>query len=317
MGQLGIWSYNVATQESFWSPGIHRMLGTDPATDKPSLETILLNTHPDDSKKLVDAYELSKQGVVPEQKFRVIHPNGSLRWLSSRAEILYAKDGSPLQIVGLVVDITDQQTLLELFRRKERRLTALAEGFHFSTWSADKNGALIGVQQWRSLGIRSSSQLMGWDWLQFIPENEREQVKADWQRAVAEGKCFMSRLKLVFSPAEEAVRVLLYAAPIHAADGKVMEWAGLIAKLGNMSESAPSLHQIKAPHFRGARALLNWSIDDLSMRSGVSVSSVRRLEGGDAASIRKPTLEAIKAALEKGGVVFRGRKSKISISLRA
>lgn len=317
MGQLGIWSYNVATQESFWSPGIHRMLGTDSAIDPPSLDTILRNTHPDDSKQLADAYELTRQGVVPEQKFRVIHPNGSLRWLTRRAEVLYAKDGSPLQIVGLIVDITDQQTLLELFRRKERRMAALAEGFHFSTWSADRNGALVSVQQWKSLGVSSSARLLGWEWLQFIPENEREQAKAGWQRAVADGKCFMSRLKLMLGPAQEMIRVLLYAAPVRAEDGRILEWAGLIAKLGAASDPTPYLHQISAAHFRGARALLDWSIEDLSAKSGVSVSSIRRLESGESASIRKPTLAAIKAALEEGGVFFFGRKTGISISLRS
>jgi DNA-binding Xre family transcriptional regulator len=318
MGQLGVWSHNVSTQKSFWSPGIHRMLGTDSATDAPSLDTFLRNTHPDDSKKLADAYELSTQGVVSEQKFRVIHPNGSLRWLTSRAEVLYAKDGSPLQIVSLVVDITDQQTLLELFRRNEKRLDALAEGFQFSTWSADKSGALISVQQWKSLGVSSSSKLLGWNWLQFIPESERAQAKADWQRAVSDGKCFMSRLKLAFDPVGEASRVLLYASPVYAEDGRILEWAGLIAKLSHASDPRPALHhQIKAAHFRGARALLDWSIEALSAKSGVSISSIRRLEGGDTASIRKPTLDAIQAALEEGGVVFLGSKTKISISLRS
>src|ERR1700731_2941744 len=104
MGQLGVWSHNIKTCESFWSPGIHRMIGTNPATDRPSFETLLRNVHPDDSTGIGDIWELIRQGVVREQSFRVIHPNGSLRWLTRRCEILYGKDGTPLQIVGLLID---------------------------------------------------------------------------------------------------------------------------------------------------------------------------------------------------------------------
>ena len=93
MGQLGLWSHNAVTRETVWSPGFHKLLGTDPSVDEPSFETFLRNVHPDDREKLLSLYELSKQGVLPEYKFRVIHPNGHMRWLSSRSEVLYAKDG--------------------------------------------------------------------------------------------------------------------------------------------------------------------------------------------------------------------------------
>ncbi len=205
MGQLGLWSYNVVTGETLWSPGVHRLLGTNPAGDKPSLATILLNVHPDDRGKLLDAFELSKQGALPEQKFRVIHPNGYLRWLTSRAEILHSRDGSPYQIVGLIIDITDRQTALELLRRTQKRLDILAKGFHFSVWSADNNGALTEMQQWQSLGISSPSEVMGWKWLRFVPEREREKTEKVWKNAVAARKLHITRFKLVIPPSHESM----------------------------------------------------------------------------------------------------------------
>ncbi len=293
MGKLGVWSHNVNTCKSFWSPGIHRMLGTDPAIDKPSLETFLRNVHPDDSKKLSDLYELSRQGVVLEQKFRVIHPNGHMRWLTSRSEILYSKDGFPLQIVGLVIDTTEQQSLLELFGRKEKRLDALAEGYHFSLWSADKNGALTSLQQWRSLGIDSCSRFMGWNWLQFVPEDERRRTRAGWRRAIARGKRFTSDIKLALNGVEEPVGVTVYAGPVSTDGGKILEWAGLFVRPGHVPDVASDLGEVKAAHIRAARALLDWSIEDLSAASGISISSIRRVEHGEASSIRGQTVKSI------------------------
>jgi DNA-binding Xre family transcriptional regulator len=317
MGQLGVWSHNIKTCESFWSPGMHRMIGTNPVTDRPSFETFLRNVHPDDSAGISDIWELARQGVIREQTFRVIHPNGSLRWLTRRCEVLYAKDGTPFQIVGLLIDTTDQESLREFFRKNERRLGALAEGFKFSTWSADINGALTSLPQWRSLGLESYSQFMGWDWLKIVPRSEREQTKAEWEKAVAGGKRFTSHIKLAFSATEDPITVTVYSEPVLTSDGTILEWVGLMVRPGNSSSGAPDIQKIKPAHIRAARALVEWSIEDLSAASGVSVSSIRRVEGGEASSVRGQTLECIKAALEKVGVAFHCRGNNISIGLRA
>lgn len=317
MGRLGMWSYNELTQEISWSPGMHKLLGTDPAFDQPSFDALVRNVHPEDREKLYKAYELFKQGVFPELKFRVIHPNGQLRWLTCRAEVLYAKDGSYLQSSGLIVDVTDQQTLLELFRRKEKRLDALAEGFNFSMWSADRTGALTAFPQWRLFGVSSPANLLDWAWLDRVPENEREQARTAWQQAVADGTHFVSRARFVFRSSEKPVQMLVYAAPVRNSEGAIVEWAGLVAKPADTMRVAPDVLQIKAPHIRAARALLNWSIEDLANRSKASVSSIRRVESCDTSSIRKPTLEAIKTALEEGGVLFENRHGTISVALRA
>jgi predicted transcriptional regulator len=67
-----------------------------------------------------------------------------------------------------------------------------------------------------------------------------------------------------------------------------------------MSILKVSIRQVKA-----ARALLGWSQNDLSRASGVSEPTIKRLEagGGDLGG-RQATINAIRAALESGGVEF-------------
>lgn len=317
MGRLGLWSYNVKTRELLWSSGVHKLLGTNPATDQPSMETFLRNVHPADRQRTFNNHELLKQGVVVDQKFRVIDAHGSLRWLTNRAEVLYDRGGSLFQITGLILDITDQESLLELFRRKDRQLDTLAESFQFSTWSADRTGALTAVPQWRSLGVSSSTQLLGWEWLKLMPACHREQARDTWQQAIAKREYFASSIRIAFSPETEPIRMLTYATPIFDDEGQVLEWAGLIARHCRAPDKLPSAHEIQAPHMRAARALLDWSIEHLSAKSGVSVSSIRRLESSETSAIRFRTLEVIKTTLEQGGVSFSGRGGRVSISLRA
>ena len=65
---------------------------------------------------------------------------------------------------------------------------------------------------------------------------------------------------------------------------------------------------ITGAQVRAAKALLRWSGSDLSAKSGVSLSTIRRIEAidglPDSASVKM--LHAVQSALEEGGVVFTG-----------
>jgi predicted transcriptional regulator len=67
-----------------------------------------------------------------------------------------------------------------------------------------------------------------------------------------------------------------------------------------MSIPKVSIRQIKA-----ARAMLAWSQSDLAAHSGISEPTIKRLESADGElGGRQGTGEAIRAALEKAGVIF-------------
>jgi len=60
---------------------------------------------------------------------------------------------------------------------------------------------------------------------------------------------------------------------------------------------------ITAAQIRAARALLDWSRDRLSAKSGVSVRTLVSIES-DTAHPRLQTLEAIKTTLSKADILF-------------
>ena len=64
---------------------------------------------------------------------------------------------------------------------------------------------------------------------------------------------------------------------------------------------------ITTPQIRAARALLRWSASDLSDKSGVGISTIKRLEVMDGVpAINISTMVAIQSALEKAGIEFIG-----------
>jgi len=65
---------------------------------------------------------------------------------------------------------------------------------------------------------------------------------------------------------------------------------------------------ISSSQVRAAKALLRWSGEDLASKSGVSLSTIRRVEASEGIpeSQNVKTLMLIKKALEEGGVEFIG-----------
>jgi transcriptional regulator with XRE-family HTH domain len=60
---------------------------------------------------------------------------------------------------------------------------------------------------------------------------------------------------------------------------------------------------IQPRQIRAARALLNWSQQDLAKTSGIAISSIKNIEN-DLTVARRDTLSAIQEAFEKAGVEF-------------
>ena len=64
---------------------------------------------------------------------------------------------------------------------------------------------------------------------------------------------------------------------------------------------------ITSTQLRASRAMLKWSIDDLSNKSGIGTTTLKRLESADGvpnAQVR--TIEVIKKTLEEAGIEFIG-----------
>lgn len=61
---------------------------------------------------------------------------------------------------------------------------------------------------------------------------------------------------------------------------------------------------ITSLQIRAARALLNWSMVDLALAAGVSVSTVKRCEDGRSMLVTDSTFGLMRDALEREGVRF-------------
>jgi PAS domain S-box-containing protein len=115
-----------------WSDETYRIFGVTREEFQPGQKTFLRLVHPEDHDKVHAAVSASEQGLktAPIQ-YRIIRPDGEIRWLYRESEVIFDPDGKPGARLSTYKDITDQraaelrQAELENQLRHSQKLEAL------------------------------------------------------------------------------------------------------------------------------------------------------------------------------------------------
>ncbi len=117
--KAGTFDWDMTAGRGTWSEESCRILGLDPRESEATTETWMRIVHPDD---LVPHGFAEWDRLIAEQKldarleYRIILPDGGIRWVTSIGRIRYDDSGMPVQFSGLLLDITDRKYLEEALR---------------------------------------------------------------------------------------------------------------------------------------------------------------------------------------------------------
>ncbi|WP_130483242.1 sensor domain-containing diguanylate cyclase [Sphaerotilus mobilis] len=110
----GLWDWDMASGELYFSPQLKRMLGYGPDEMAPVLSTWSGNVHPDDAAQVMRVLTDHLEGRRSryEAEYRLRNRNGHYLWVSDRGRVCERDvSGAPTRVVGMVQDITDQKML--------------------------------------------------------------------------------------------------------------------------------------------------------------------------------------------------------------
>ncbi|WP_455289985.1 EAL domain-containing protein [Cupriavidus necator] len=122
----GFWVLSVESGQLSWDEGICLMHGLDPAAASTEVESWLRLIHPDDSPRMRKALRLAITRQQPfDIMYRVPFPDGSERHIRALSKLI-SETRYSAYVVGMHLDITDQQSIIaSLFEEKERLQTTL------------------------------------------------------------------------------------------------------------------------------------------------------------------------------------------------
>ena len=111
----GLWDWNLASNEVYYSPRWTSMLGCDHGEVGATPDDWLNRIHPDDVERVRAAIAAHVAGEAPhlETEYRVRHHDGHYVWVLCRGVAVHDPEGRPYRMAGSQTDITDRKNTEE------------------------------------------------------------------------------------------------------------------------------------------------------------------------------------------------------------
>src|SRR5690606_8106393 len=110
LGGLGIWDYDIGRDELHCDAHWYRIMGRDPGRPIRSIADFRPMIHPEDRDRATEINQTARELISGHRdyaiEFRILRPDGEVRWVRSAAYLQH-RDGAPTRATGFVVDITD------------------------------------------------------------------------------------------------------------------------------------------------------------------------------------------------------------------
>ena len=125
-GGMGVYEWHLESDRLVWSPELERICGLEPGTFEGTMDAVLRGIHPEDRDRVAEALRTAvEQRQEHRIEYRLICPDGCVRWLEDRGTIQADTDGAPQRMVGVCMDVTDKkQAEQEMKEAREKAETA-------------------------------------------------------------------------------------------------------------------------------------------------------------------------------------------------
>ena len=120
--EVGWWDWDITADRVVASAETAREYGLDPSAAAAglTLTSFLANVHPHDQRWLADAIaEAQRTGEPFREEYRLLRPDGQVRWTSARGRCLHDGEGRPARFPGVSVDMTERKRTEERLREAD------------------------------------------------------------------------------------------------------------------------------------------------------------------------------------------------------
>ncbi len=187
---LGVWDWNIATGEAYFSPLWQTMIGYGKGELAPRFETWDALLHPEDKprvQKILQA-QFREESAEYLAEFRLRHKQGGWKWIQSRGLVVErAADGRPLRMIGVHVDIHARKEAEEKLRASEAALNQAQRVAQIGSWRLDiESRELVWSDEtYRIFAIPPGSPLDLDAFNALVHADDREAMRDNWNTALA------------------------------------------------------------------------------------------------------------------------------------
>jgi len=134
----GSWAWDVRTRAVFWSREIFRIYEFDPEKIQATWPNFLERVHPEDRPAVEQRAKMEstqKELVNSEADFRIVLPDGRIKHLHTIAHPVMEDSGEITEVVGTVMDVTEQREARAALERSEGYLAEAQRLTRTGSWA--------------------------------------------------------------------------------------------------------------------------------------------------------------------------------------
>jgi PAS domain S-box-containing protein len=234
---IGVWDAELATGLVRGTSQFFKIMGLPPSQEPVPQDVFRALRHPEDRDRVLDGYKaaIAAGANVYETEYRIIRPDGKVRWIFGRGRVVRDSQGHPVRYSGVDVDITERKEAEARLNDSEQRLrqaldvaqrlAAIVEASRDAIWSWSREAI---VESWNAEAARlfqyAADEIIGQSLFVLVPPEgvDRAQLAI---KALLNGASHQRFDTVRLRKDRSAVPVELTIFPVKVLDGEVAGFA--------------------------------------------------------------------------------------------
>ncbi|MBX2864887.1 MAG: PAS domain S-box protein [Leptolyngbyaceae cyanobacterium MAG.088] len=189
---IGIWDWDITHNTLIWDDRLYALYGIAPEAFEGNIDIWTRCVHPEDRPAAEASLKCAlRNEAIYDSEFRVIHADGTVRYLKGNALIQRDEQDKPIRMIGTDYDITDRKEAEHQLKESEERFTSLAATAPVGIFRANTEGNCIYVNEHLcEIARLTSEQMLGTGWVQALYPEDRDAILAEWHQATSQNRPF-------------------------------------------------------------------------------------------------------------------------------
>ena len=245
-----LWSAEISTagQWSFRyiSPVAEKLTGRSPQVLQKGLLEWRNLVHPEDRPRWEKALARCRTGVSGEEEYRVVWPDGSVRWLHDRVAVSRGADGK-LLLDGVLRDVTERNHAVDAMARERHLLYTLMDHLPDSIYFKDRESRFIRINaaMARLFGLKQPSEAKGKTDFDFFTPEHAAPAYRDEQQVLRTGVPLVNQEEKETWPDGSVTWVSTTKMPLRDLEGHIIGTFGVSRDITQRKQFEVELHKAK------------------------------------------------------------------------
>jgi PAS domain S-box-containing protein len=224
---MGIWDWDISSDTLVWDNQMFELYGISKDSFPNCIEAWKNSLHPDDRAKALETTQKALSGNKEyDTEFRVLTPDGTIKYIKAYAQVLRNPKGSPLRMTGTNQDITALKQAENMLRESEKRYKSYIEVTGQLGWITNANGDVVeDLPSWRAYTGQNYEEIRGSGWSKAIHPDDLKYVLQIWAEAVITKEPYMAEYRIRRYDGDYR-HFIARGIPTFKEDGSVREWVG-------------------------------------------------------------------------------------------